>query len=226
MKKEMAENAAAEIATEKGKTVSDAGDAAGEENSTVRTRAFSERLSRMTKKAVDDFIASIGLIDEDGELITSRERYDEVMPVMATRDEEERLALLSEISSLRDELHRLYLEKQDAEMLSDPERGDMYEAMRNDVLELVGYCRENGHSEVDVMSAFEALMMRNGAEVLKTVQKKARDDAMRRLNEQLRSGVGRLSANGENVKSDYRTMSDAEFAEQLEMAKRGALRAR
>ena len=196
------------------------------EDAKHKTKAFSERLNRMTKKAVDDFIAEMGLKDDDGELVTTREKYDEIVPVLVKRDEEERLALVNEIAELKDELFALKLERQDEEMMDDPVRGEAYIAMRDDVIALVDYCRENGHAEVDISAAFEALFAKNGGEIIKTMQKKAQDNAMRYVSEQSRSHVGKLSSGEQNVKIDYKTMSDAEFARCLEMAKRGALRQR
>ncbi|MBR6735443.1 MAG: hypothetical protein IKL92_01065 [Oscillospiraceae bacterium] len=227
MKNQKAENAMTEALEINEQTeITDAGDAAGMENTMQKTKAFSERLNRMTKKAVDDFIAEMGLLDDDGEAVTTRERYDEIVPILVKRDEEERLALVNEIAELKEELFALKLERQDEEMMEDPVRGEAYIAMRDDVLALVDYCRENGHAEVDIPAAFEALFAKNGGEIMKTMQKKAQDKAMRYVNEQKRSRVGRLSSGEENAKTDYKTMSDEEFARHLEMAKRGALRQR
>lgn len=227
MKNKKAENAMNEVLIEKNEEkITDAGDAAGMEDAKHKTKAFSERLNRMTKKAVDDFIAEMGLKDDDGELVTTREKYDEIVPVLVKRDEEERLALVNEIAELKDELFALKLERQDEEMMDDPVRGEAYIAMRDDVIALVDYCRENGHAEVDISAAFEALFAKNGGEIIKTMQKKAQDNAMRYVSEQSRSRVGKLSSGEQNVKTDYKTMSDAEFARHLEMAKRGALRQR
>lgn len=202
-----------------------AGDAAGEsreENAHARTKAFSERLNRMSRRAVDDFIAGLSLTDpETGEKIQTREAceaYFGAHPLSGTEGEEN--------NRLRQELLRLKTQEQDALLKKDPEKAPIYQSVREKVLALVENAHANGHPEVDVESAFAAVLQQEYGSILKQIEEAAQETAVRRMTDASRASVGKLGGGDTPSKPDYASMSDGEFEKQLALARRGALRAK
>ncbi len=233
MKEQKAANAAA-LAVQKEKDsllekrkAAEAGDASGDfgaGDTRARTKAFSDRLNRMSRKAVDDFVASMGLTDEaTGEPVSTREQYE---AYLAAHPQESKDVQNEETEALREEISRLRVQEQDAALLADPARGEAYRAVRDQVLALVEECRNAGYSEVDVGAAFAAVLRRECEKIFQHIEEQAETRAVRRLSDTARASVGKLGGGDTPVKPDYAAMSDEEFDRQLALARSGALRAK
>jgi hypothetical protein len=225
MKTKQAENvrATGEALSEQTSGAPDAGAAAGSNpkapdtarERSAQTKAFSERLNDMTRRAVDEFIAGLGLVDRTtGEPVATREQFDAMT-------EEEKTALTAQLDELRRSVGQMRLQEQDATLLADPVRGDAYRAVRDKVLALA-----TEDVSLDVEEAFSEVLCRECSQIFREIEKQAQDRAVRSMTETAHAAVGKLGGGDVPVRLHYATMPDEDFERQLVLARSGFLRAR
>jgi len=202
----------------------DSPDGETNEEPLTKTQAFSRRLNAMTAKAVDDFVASLGLTDENGSAIETRAAFD------AYRAAQERETAgapapeaAEELSRVKEALAAANLREQDEALLRSPALGAAYRQVRGEVLSLVGRCRREG-ADVDVRAAFSSLLERDAEEIFRNVRADAAAEAVRGADALRRASAGRLGGGDVPDAPDWGSMSDAEFERQLALAKNGGLR--
>ena len=130
--------------------------------------------------------------------------------------------LSSELRLMKNQLAQYQIREQDRSLAADPQRGEAYQALRGEVLELVDYCQSHGNTDVDVESAFQVLLSQNLGKLLGNQKQKTEQQAIRKLMAQNRASPGSLKG-APPARSGFDGMSDAEFAKQVELAKRGGL---
>lgn len=195
------------------------------EEDITKTQAFSRRLNEMSSKAVDDFVAGLGWENDiTGERITSRKEYERYQKMKSAEAEGRDPVTAAENADLWEQLSHFRDKEQDAALAADPDSGEAYQMVRDDVLKLVEYSRANGHPEVDVDSAFKVVLQRNAGRILKEVKTRASSQAIKQTSAAAKASPGKLSGGDVPQSMDWNAMSDKEFDKYLKMAKRGALK--
>ena len=133
-------------------------------------------------------------------------------------------SLRESFRGLKAQLEDYALLEQDALLASEPEIGDIYRDYRQEVLDLVDYCRKNGREEVDAQAAFQAILGRNLAAVCQKIRQRARQEAVAAIGANRRASPGALSTGSPAAPRDFRHMPQADFAALSQRAKRGELR--
>lgn len=192
----------------------------------TKTKAFSERLKKMSAKAVDDFVREQGWVNDiTGETISDRAGYAKYQKMRTAQSEGKDPALSAQVDEMRGELARYRLQEQDAQLQSDPEVREIYTELRGEVMDLVDYCRGEG-KDVSVRDAFQAVLAKNQSKIIKNIKQKAEAAAAAKYNAAAKASPGKLSGGDTPASVDYATMSDADFEAVLAKAKKGELRAR
>lgn len=233
MDENMAANATVEetepvVETEEAtETVEDGAAAVEPTEDITKTQAFSRRLNEMSSKAVDDFVAGMGWSNEiTGEKITTRKQFERYQRMKAAEAEGKDPVTTAQLDDVSSQLAHYRNQEQDAALKNDPEMGEVYAMVRDDVMNLVDYCRRNGRTDVDVDAAFKAVLPQNAGKILKTIKASATSKAIKESASAAKASPGKLSGGDIPQNIDYSTMSDAEFEKQIQLAKRGALKKR
>ena len=193
----------------------------------TKTQAFSRRLNEMSSKAVDEFVAGMGWSNEiTGEKITTRKQFERYQRMKAAEAEGKDPVTTAQLDDVSSQLAHYRNQEQDAALKNDPEMGEVYAMVRDDVMNLVDYCRRNGRTDVDVDAAFKAVLPQNAGKILKTIKASATSKAIKESASAAKASPGKLSGGDIPANADYATMSDAEFEKQIQLAKRGALKKR
>ena len=188
-----------------------------------QTRAFAQRVKEMSRREVDSFVAGMGLVNEfTGQPIATRQDYDDFKAMQQAQKRGEDPVLSARLAAMQSQLAGYRVREQDERLAADPDRGEAYKALRQEVLDLVRYCHQNGRPEVDVQAAFQVLLSHNLGRVLGDQKQKTEQQAIRRMTAQDKATPGSLRG-GSTPPTSYETMSDADFAKQVELAKRGGL---
>lgn len=232
MEETMAANAVEETApveetTEAVEPTEDGAAAAEPTEDVTKTQAFSRRLNEMSSKAVDEFVAGMGWSNEiTGEKITTRKQFERYQKMKAAEAEGKDPVTTAQLDDVSSQLAHYRNQEQDAALQRDPEMGEVYAMVRDDVMNLVDYCRRNGRTDVDVDAAFKAVLPQNAGKILKTIKASATSKAIKESASAAKASPGKLSGGDIPTNVDYATMSDAEFEKQIALAKRGALKKR
>ena len=204
-------------------------DVAPAEEKVTETQAFSKRLNEMSTKrageAVDKFVADMGLTNEyTGKPIATKAEYEAYKamqkldadgnsdPAAAYRDNSRE----AEVQRLRDEIR-------DRDLSSDPDKGETYKAVRDDVMALVEHCRSNGIA-CDIDSAFNTVLANQFWDLKGQAVGSAVKDALTKINNNAQASPGALSGEQPKDTADFSKMSDKEFDEYYNKAIRGGLR--
>lgn len=115
------------------------------------------------------------------------------------------------------------LREQDDRLLAGRETGSVYRKLRDEVLAVVDYCRKNGHPEVDVQSAFQAVAGKNLGKIYAQAKDDAQREAVQKMQANEQATPGPLSGGVVQEGNRFERMSDREFDRYLEMAYRGDL---
>ena len=229
MEENMAANAAEETApveetTEAVEPAEDGAAAVETTEDVTKTQAFSRRLNEMSSKAVDDFVAGMGWSNEiTGEKITTRRQFERYQKMKAAEAEGKDPVTTAQLDDVSSQLAHYRNQEQDAALKNDPEMGEVYAMVRDDVMNLVDYCRRNGRTDVDVDAAFKAVLPQNAGKILKTIKASATSKAIKESASAAKASPGKLSGGDVPASVDYGSMSDAEFEKQIQLARSGAL---
>lgn len=232
MEETMAANAVEETApveetTEAVEPTEDGAAAAEPTEDVTKTQAFSRRLNEMSSKAVDDFVAGMGWSNEiTGEKITTRKQFERYQKMKAAEAEGKDPVTTAQLDDVSSQLAHYRNLEQDAALQRDPEMGELYAMVRDDVTSLVEYCQRNGRSDVDVDAAFKTVLAQNAGKIVKNIKASATSKAIKDSASAAKASPGKLSGGDIPQNIDYATMSDAEFEKQIALAKRGALKKR
>ncbi len=176
------------------------------------TKAFSDRLNKMVSQRMDDFVAGMGLTNEyTGEAVRTKADYDayhrmkqldesgDANPASTYRYESRD----AEVQELRDKVR-------DTELQSDPVKGTTYKALRDEVMELVDYCRGQG-IECSVDSAFSTILANRYFDLTNQASEAATKSAVEKINNNANATPGPLSGETTEETGDYSKMSSADF---------------
>lgn len=168
---------------------------------------------------------------EDGEETCSeREPWGETAPLEEALERKEPEAAVDTIPEGAEQtdfqdarLAEYQLREQDGRLLAGRETGSVYRKLRDEVLAVVDYCRKNGHPEVDVQSAFQAVAGKNLGKIYAQAKDDAQREAVQKMQANEQATPGPLSGGALQEGNRFERMSDREFDRYLEMAYRGDL---
>jgi len=217
--------AAAEVTAEDGAAAVETPETQEPKEDVTKTQAFSRRLNEMTAKGIDDFIAGLGWQNEiTGEKITTRKQYETYKAMKAAEAEGKDPVTTAALADVSAQLAHYRNAEQDAALRADPDVGEAYAMVRDDVLGLVEYARLQGKGDVDVNAAFQAVLQKNAGKVFQAVKKSASARTIKETASAAKASPGKLSGGDIPQAVDYASMSDADFEKQIQMAKRGLLK--
>ena len=227
MEENMAANAVEEttesVEPETVETPAEDGAAAVEE--VTKTQAFARRLKEQSAKEVDDFVSSLGWMNDiTGEKITSRKEFEKYQRMKTAEAEGKDPIATAQLADVSAQLAHYRNLEQDAALRSDPDVGEAYAMVRDDVLKLVDYAKSHGGNGVDVNAAFQAVLQKNAGKVLKQIRQTASAKTIEKTAAAAKASPGKLSGGDLPQAVDYTSMSDADFEKQIQMAKRGLLK--
>lgn len=181
-------------------------------------------LEQQYQQRMDEFVAGLGWVNEfTGEDIATREQYDRYLQMRDAASRGEDPVAAVEISNMREQLAEYQLRDQDAQLSSDPQLGETYGLLRDQVLELVDYCRRQGQREVDVEAAFQVLLRHNFGTLLEQERQRTEQAAIRKVQANRQASPGMLHTNGGAAPTGFASMGETEFQKQVELALQGAL---
>lgn len=196
-----------------------------QEDGRARTRAFSKRLGEMTRKKVDEWIASFGWINQfTGEAITNEEqlsRYREMEGLCSPSSIPEQLA---QLSKLQQRLHSYEIDEEDRRLQNDPVLGEAYRQIRTEVLERMQAPAAQGEPPRKFSEALGQVLLERFDQVAGHLAGQAQEQAMRTLTANLKASPGALGEACDNPPLSFERMSDREFERYERMALRGELR--
>lgn len=192
----------------------------------TETQRVAQRIKEATTKSVDAFIRGMGLknpYDGDKPILTKAD-YDayaemkkldeagQADPVSAYRS----IALESELEQLRNNERIRMLE-------ADPVKGQTFGKLKDKVMELMDYCREQG-TPCTVDAAFNTVLANSYFDLANEAANQAKADTLRKINNNAQASPGALTGEGPETETDYLKMSDKDFEKLYQSALRGEMK--
>ena len=193
------------------------------------TRAFSKRLNAAKERWKSEYdgelFETLGLTDpwQAGKPITSREELRELAQKLKQQESGGMMTDAAELERMRSELGAYRDKEQDAALLNDPVKGPFYKQMRDEAMEVVQFARAQGQ-QLDLESAFDALLIMNLERLLRDTRAQAEQETLTRLTENSQATPSALGGAPVENKLNYDAMSDAEFSRIVQMALNGELK--
>ena len=189
------------------------------------TQAFSRRLNEMTQRRMDEFIAGLGYQNPyTNKPIKTQAEYEQYKRMYEAEQRGSDPVLAAQVADMNRELMGYRLRDQDMRLQSDPERGEIYRELREQVLGLVDFCHSRGQMAVDVNTAFNTVLSQNLSRIIGRTKTQSEQEAVKKLTANKVSSPGPLGAGGDNEPLSFDKMSDKEFERYVAMVERGELK--
>ena len=186
-----------------------------------KTKEFSRRLNEMSTKRLNDFVKSMGWVSTyTNEPIATAEQYQAFVEMHNAAQRGADPVITAKVNALERNLMGYRLKEQDAALMNDPERGEIYKACREDVLGLVDFGKTQGVS-IDVNTAFSTVLSKKLPEIMAGIKSAEQKATVKKVAATSKASVGALGEAKETPKKDINSMSDEEFERMLERVKRG-----
>lgn len=192
----------------------------------TETQRVSRRIKEASKKSVDDFVRSMGLTNhyDNDRPITTRDEYDAFV-AMQRLDEDGQTDPVSAYrnQSLEAEIARLRSNERMRELESDPVRGQTFTKLKDQVIDLMDYCAQQG-TPCSVDAAFNTVLANSYFDLANDAANKAKEDTLRRINNNAQASPGALTGESPETETDYMKMSDKDFEKLYQAALRGEMK--
>ena len=177
------------------------------------------------QKARDRVIAEMGM-EWNGAPIKTYDDYQRAVREKQLMEEAQQQGLdpqfYTDFKNMQDELQNYrrntMITQQDAELVNDPVKGELYNQWKSDVIDMAN--RYN----TDLKTAFSVVLEERLGEVLAMNAKKIQNDTISKINENKTTTPGSLSASNEQPSLNAWDMSDNDFEKMMERASRGELK--
>lgn len=222
----MADNAAAEeIAGSTGEeTAAEDGAAAVTNDTHAQTKAFSERLNKMSEAKVDDFVRSLNITNPyTGKLVSTRAEHDEYLRMVAADDAGADPQTTAENFRLRSQLADYQSREEEAKLRNDPVFGSYFEQYRDELVAVQRDERANGN-DIPLEMLLRARIAEELPNILADRENKAKSDALTAMRANAAASPGASGGAATNNSSSYAAMSDAEFEKVYRAAINGDLK--
>ena len=178
-----------------------------------KTKAFSDRLNKMSQKRVDDMIAKFGWNNPyTGQPIKTQSQLDEYNQMKEAAERGKDPLAASEINNLKRRISSYEKREQDFALMNNPDTKNIYKEIRNDVIGLVEYCEANGISNVDINAAYSTILSRNFKQIMEKVQKNTEKQTINKISSTNNAAVGSLGDSADNTAKSIDEMSSEEFS--------------
>lgn len=192
----------------------------------TETQRVAQRIKDASQKSVDSFIRNMGLTNPyDGDRpITTKAEYD-AFAAMKKLDEAGQTDPVSAYrnQSLEAELAQLRSNERMRELEADPIKGQTFGRLKDQVIELMDYCREQG-TPCSVDAAFNTVLANSYFDLAMEAANKAKEDTLRKINNNEQASPGALTGESPETEADYMKMSDKDFEKLYQAALRGELK--
>lgn len=192
----------------------------------TETQRVSRRIKEVSQKSVDDFVRSMGLVNhyDNDSPITTKAEY-EAFAAMRKLDEAGQDDPVSAYrnQSLEAEIARLRGNERMRELETDPVKGQTFTRLKDQVIELMDYCRQQG-TPCSVDAAFNTVLANSYFDLANDAANKAKEDTLRRINNNAQASPGALTGESPETEADYMKMSDKDFEKLYQAALRGELK--
>lgn len=192
----------------------------------TETQRVSRRIKEASQKSVDDFVRSMGLTNhyDNDRPITTKAEY-EAFVAMRRLDEDGQTDPVSAYrnQSLEAEIARLRSNERMRELEADPVRGQTFTKLKDQVIELMDYCTQQG-TPCSVDAAFNTVLANSYFDLANDAANKAKEDTLRRINNNAQASPGALTGESPEAEADYMKMSDKDFEKLYQAALRGELK--
>lgn len=223
----MADNAAVEETTAPAgeDTAAEDGAAAVTQNDThAQTKAFSERLNKMSEAKVDEFVRSLNITNPyTGNKVTTRREHEEYLQMVAADDAGADPQTTAENFRLRSQLADYQSREEEAKLKNDPVFGGYFEQYRDELVEVQRDERANGN-EIPLEMLLRARIAEELPNILADRESKAKSDALTAMRANAAASPGASGGAATDNSSSYATMSDAEFEKVYRAAINGDLK--
>lgn len=187
-----------------------------------KTKEFSRRLNEMSAKRLNDFVASMGWTNTyTGNPIKTEAEYRDFMEMHNAAQRGADPVMTAKVNNLERNLMGYKLKEQDAELMNDPDRGEIYKACREEVLGLVDYCKSAQGINIDVNTAFSTVLSKKLPQIMADIRAAEQKATVKKVAATTKASVGALGEARETPKKDINSMSDDEFENLLQRVKRG-----
>lgn len=191
----------------------------------TQTQAFSRRLNEMSeqrsREAVDTFVASLKQTNPyTGRPITTAQEMRDYQAMCQADEEGKDPETAVRIRSLESELAGYRSREAEAQLANDPELGEFYDEYRDQVAELIEFCRADGR-EVPADEALRAVIAHNLTSIRQRDIERARAETLGRINANAAASPGSVGGEPTSNTADYGSMSDADFEKIVQKAMRG-----
>jgi len=205
----------------------------------TQTQNFARRLKeesrKQSAKAVDDFVASMNIVNEvTGEQVKTQADYQKYMRTIKAQDDGKDPIMFNELEeaksrydSLQVEYNRLKRAEDIRELQNDPEWSETYELYKDDIDAILAEVDKDPdkYRGVTPKIALQSLLVNASPnKLIQQTKTKASTETMKSIQSKAKASPGKLGG-GEAPKGlDFGSMSDAEFDKYLIRAKRGDLK--
>ncbi len=197
----------------------------------TQTQAFSKRLNQMSAQRTDAAIKELRMTNPYTN--SPIETLDQLRAFNAMQQADEQgrdphgaaelIDLQSQLSNQSAELAEYRLREQVAAIKSDAVMGEIYEEYKEEVNDLVAHIIEGGE-EPDLEAALNVIMAQHMGDIRRREAERAKADAMASISANRAASPGSLGGTPAGDAVDWNTMSKADFAKALEVAKDGGYR--
>lgn len=188
----------------------------------TKTQAFSMRLNEMTQRNVDKFVETLGWVNPyNNEPIKTQDQYNQYLQMQEANKNGQDPIAAQKIASLENRLLSYAVKEQDAALLADPIKGEIYKELRPEVFNLLEYCKSQNIPNVDINGAFSSLLANNFDKVLEKIQRKTESSTVKKIASNKKAGVGALGDGSFENNSSVSNMSDAEFEKLVQRVLKG-----
>lgn len=197
----------------------------------TQTQAFSKRLNQMSAQKTDAAIKELRMINPyTNSPIESLDQL-RAFNAMQQADEQGRdphgaaelIDLQAQLSNQSAELAEYRMREQIATIKSNADLGEIYEEYKDEINELMTHIIEDGE-EPDLESALNVVAAQHIGDIRRREAEKAKAEAMASIAANRAASPGSLAGTPAGDAVDWNTMSRADFAKALEVAKDGGYR--
>ncbi len=223
----LADNTAAEEASAAadGDTAEGDGAAAVTQNDThAQTKAFSERLNKMSDAKVDEFVKSLNITNPyTGNKVTTRREHEEYLQMVAADNAGADPETTAENFRLRSQLADYQLREEESRLKTDPVFGSYFEQYRDELLEAQRDERANGN-DIPLEMLLRARIAEELPNILADRENKAKSEALTDIRANAAASPGSSGGAATGNSSSYASMSDADFEKVYRAALNGDLK--
>lgn len=196
-----------------------------------QTKAFSDRLNKMSAERTDAAIAGLGMTNHfTGKPISTLAEMQDYRAMQAADEAGGDPESAAELSRLRAQVAEFQqrerdagFREQEAAIRANPALSEVYDEYHDDVMQLMEVSASNGQ-EVDLDSALRVIMSAHYDDIRARDIEKAKTEALASVRAAGAASPGALGGGGANEPVDWANMSSEEFSKHLAIAKRGGYR--